>query len=125
MKKTMPIRVLLSAITLVGAVACATTTPTSTMPDSTPARSASRASTDSMVGSPALIQRLEKARTYDLSNSTAFTRSAPSLDHYYSRKANEVTDVMSRLRAGQEVPRDDINHALDNSLASTFGVPVP
>jgi mRNA-degrading endonuclease YafQ of YafQ-DinJ toxin-antitoxin module len=71
------------------------------------------------------MQRLQNARAYDLSNSTAFTRSAPSLDHYYSRKANEVTDVMSKLRAGQEVPRDDIDHALDNSLASTFGVPVP
>jgi len=125
MKKTTPIKVLLAAITLVCAVACAATTPLSTMPESTPARTASEASTNSMAASPALMQRLQKARAYDLSNSTAFTRSAPGLDHYYSRKADEVTDVMSRLRAGQDVPRDDIDHALDNSLASTFGVPVP
>jgi hypothetical protein len=125
MKKTMPIKVLLAAIALVGAMACAATTPTSTMPESTPARTASEASTNPRAASPALMQRLQNARAYDLSNSTAFTRSAPSLDHYYSRKANEVTDVMSKLRAGQEVPRDDIDHALDNSLASTFGVPVP
>ena len=122
----MPIKVLLTAITLVSAVACATTTPTSPMSEYTTAGSASEASTtNSIVASPALMQRLQKARTYDLSNSTAFTRSAPSLDHYYSRKANQVTDVMTKLRSGQEVPRDDIDHALDNSLASTFGVPVP
>jgi hypothetical protein len=125
MKKTMPNKVLLTAIALVSAAACVTTSRSSTTLESTPARSTGGPSTNSMAASPALMQRLQRARAYDLSNSTAFTRSAPSLDHYYSRKADQVTDVMRRLNAGQEVPRDDINHALDNSLASTFGVPVP
>jgi hypothetical protein len=125
MKNTMPIKVLLTAMALVSAAACATTTPSSTMSESTPAAFTSGPSTNSPAASPALMQRLQKAQAYDHSNSTAFTRSAPSLDHYFSRKADEVTDVMRKLQAGQEVPQDDINHALDNSLASTFGVPVP
>ena len=121
----MPIKLLLTAIALVSAAACVSATASSTMPESTPAGFTSGPSTNSMAASPVLIQRLQKARAYDLSNSTAFTRSAPGLDHYYSRKANELTGIMHRLKAGQEVPRDDIDHALDNSLASTFGVPVP
>jgi hypothetical protein len=125
MKKTMPIKVLLTAMVLVGAAACATTTPSSTMSESTPTAFTSGSSTNSTAASSALMQRLQKAQAYDLSNSTAFTRSAPGLDHYFSRKADEVADVMRKLQAGQEVPRDDVNHALDNSLASTFGVPVP
>ncbi len=71
----------------------------------------------------ATIQRLQAAETFDRDSSSAFTRSAPSLDHYYARKADEVHDIIRRLQAGQEVPEDDIQHALDNSLASTFGVP--
>jgi predicted component of type VI protein secretion system len=125
MKKTMSIKVLLAAMVLVSAAACATTTPSSTVPESIPAAFTSEPSTNSTAASPTLMQRLQKARAYDLSNSTAFTRSAPSLDHYFSLKAEEVTDVMRELRAGQEVPQDDINRALDNGLASTFGVPVP
>lgn len=125
MKKTMQIKVLLTAMALVTAAACLTTAHSSTMQESTPPGFTSGPSTNSMTASPALLQRLQKTRAYDLSNSTAFTRSAPGLDHYYSRKADEVTDVMRRLQAGQEVPPDDIDHALDNSLASTFGVPVP
>ena len=51
------------------------------------------------------MQRLQRARAYDLSNSTAFhALRTESLDHFNSRKADEVTDVMGRLRAGQEVP---------------------
>jgi hypothetical protein len=125
MKKTMPIKVLLTALALLSAVACAATTPSSTLSESTPTAFTSGPSSNSTAASSALMQRLQKAQAYDLSNSTAFTRSAPGLDHYFSRKADEVTDVMHKLQAGQEVPPDDINHALDNSLASTFGVPVP
>ncbi|MGO9605748.1 MAG: hypothetical protein ACLQAT_20570 [Candidatus Binataceae bacterium] len=68
-----------------------------------------------------LLQRLEKAYKFDRDSSTAYTRSAPSLDHFYSRKAGQVQEVMVRLNAGGEVSQDDISHALDNSLATTFG----
>ena len=71
-----------------------------------------------------LAQLLHNAEQSDRLNAQLYTRSAPSLDHYYNLKADEVNDVMRRLQRGENVPADDINHALDNSLASTFGVPV-
>jgi hypothetical protein len=71
-----------------------------------------------------LAQLLRNAEQSDRLNAQLYTRSAPSLDHYYNLKADEVNDVMRRLQRGENVPSDDINHALDNSLASTFGVPV-
>jgi hypothetical protein len=73
---------------------------------------------------PSLAQLLRDAEHSDRLNAQLYTRSAPSLDHYYNLKADEVNDVMRRLERGEYVPSDDINHALDNSLASTFGVPV-
>jgi hypothetical protein len=71
-----------------------------------------------------LTQLLRNAEQSDRLNAQLYTRSAPSLDHYYNLKADEVNEVMRRLQRGENVPSDDINHALDNSLASTFGVPV-
>jgi hypothetical protein len=71
-----------------------------------------------------LAQLLRDAEHSDRLNARLYSRSAPSLDHYYNLKADEVNDVMRRLQRGENVPPDDINHALDNSLASTFGVPV-
>jgi len=120
MKKPPSIAILLGAICL-SVAACSATRSSAT---TAPSGALFQPQAQSSEAEPALIQRLRQARAFDRSQSTAFTRSAPSLDHYYSRKANEITDVMSRLRAGKEVPQDDINHALDNSLASTFGVPV-
>jgi len=71
-----------------------------------------------------LMQRLMAAEQADRINSQLYTWSAPGLDHYYSHKADEVADVINRLRHGEDVSREDINHALDNSMAWTFGVPV-
>ena len=123
MYKTSPITILLTVMAL-SAAGCAATTGSSATAGSTTLASTSEPSTSSSEATPTLMQRLQQARTFDRSQSTAFTRSAPTLDHFYSRKADELTDVMRRLRAGQEVPQDDIDHALDNSLASTYGVPV-
>jgi len=67
---------------------------------------------------------LREAAASDRINSGLYSRSAPGLDHYYALKAQEVEDVIRRLQSGEKVPQDDIDHALDNSLASTFGVPV-
>jgi len=119
----MSIKIILTTIALVSAAACATGTGSKTPPFTT--TSSTSGSSTSSNAAPTLMQRLRKAEAFDRDNSTAFSRSAPSLDHYYSRKADEVADVMRRLEAGQEVPQDDIDHALDTSLASTFGVPVP
>jgi hypothetical protein len=71
-----------------------------------------------------LAQLLRDAEQSDRLNAQLYSRSAPGLDHYYNLKADEVNDVIRRLQRGENVPPDDINHALDNSLASTFGVPV-
>ena len=98
------------AVALAGAVACAT-------------RANAPADTES--GHASLIQQLQHAEKIDRDNSTSFSRSAPSLDHFYQRKADEIASIIRRLQAGEEVPRDEIDHALDNSLASTFGVPAP
>jgi hypothetical protein len=100
----------LGAIVL-GVVACSTAQPPTT-PSAAPS------------GNLSLAQLLRDAEHSDRLNAQLYTRSAPSLDHYYNLKADEVSDVMRRLERGEDVPSDDINHALDNSLASTFGVPV-
>lgn len=102
------VRGLIMTVALVGAVACS-------VQDRSPA--------DQVLDQPSLMQRLETAEISDRGNATAFTWSAPGLDHYYNRKADEVEDVMRRLQAGQDVPPDEIGHALDNSLATTWGVP--
>jgi hypothetical protein len=115
---------LLLAVMALSVAGCGATNGSPATSRSATVYAASEASAGSNVEAPPLMQRLQQARAFDLSQSSAFTRSAPSLDHYYSRKVDEVTDVMRRVRAGQDVPPDDIQHALDNSLASTFGVPV-
>jgi len=96
---------------LMGLSACSTAGPTTT-PATAPSANLS------------LAQLLRDAEHSDRRNAHLYSRSAPSLDHYYNLKADEVDDVMRRLQRGEDVPSDDINHALDNSLASTFGVPV-
>jgi hypothetical protein len=96
---------------LVGVVACSAARPPNT-PTTAPS------------GNLSLAQILRDAEQSDRRNAKLYTRSAPGLDHYYNLKADQVNDVMRRLQRGEDVPSDDINHALDNSLASTFGVPV-
>jgi hypothetical protein len=96
---------------VLGLMACSTARPPTT-PTTEPS------------ANPSLAQLLRDAEHSDRLNAQLYTRSAPSLDHYYNLKADEVNDVISRLQRGEYVPSDDINHALDNSLASTFGVPV-
>jgi hypothetical protein len=109
---TLPIiKGLLGAMIVVGLVACSAARP-SNPPTAAPP------------GPLSLAQLLSDAEQSDRRNAELYTRSAPSLDHYYNLKADEVNDVMRRLERGEDVPSDDISHALDNSLASTFGVPV-
>ncbi|HEY2486191.1 MAG TPA: hypothetical protein VGI36_13655 [Candidatus Binataceae bacterium] len=104
-RSTLPVlKGVLSAMALMGLVACST----------------GRQPTTNL----SLTQLLRNAEQSDRLNAQLYTRSAPSLDHYYNLKADELNDVMRRLQRGENVPSDDINHALDNSLASTFGVPV-
>jgi hypothetical protein len=96
---------------LIGSAACSSA--------GSPATPATASSAD-----VSLAQLLRDAEHSDRLNAQLYSRSAPSLDHYYNLKADEVNDVMRRLQRGENVPPDDIKHALDNSLASTFGVPV-
>ena len=105
------VKCLLGAIILTGLLACS---------------SARAPSPQTTAGSAnvSLLQLLQDTEHSDRLNAKLYTRSAPSLDHYYNLKADQVNDVMHRLQRGEDVPSDDINHALDNSLASTFGVPV-
>jgi len=105
------IKGVLGATVLIGLSACSIAGPPTT-PTAPPS------------ANPSLAQLLRDAEHSDRLNAQLYTRSAPSLDHYYNLKADEVNDVMRRLQRGEDVPSDDINHALDNSLASTFGVPV-
>ena len=111
-RSTLPaIKDVLGAMVLMGLVACSTARPPTT-PTTAPSTNLS------------LAQILRDAEQSDRLNAKLYTRSAPSLDHFYNLKADEVNDVLLRLQRGENVPSDDINHALDNSLASTFGVPV-
>jgi hypothetical protein len=56
----------------------------------------------------ATIQRLQKAEATYRGNSQSFTRSDPSLDHYYRRKTKEVHSLIQELQRGQEVPPEEI-----------------
>jgi hypothetical protein len=71
-----------------------------------------------------LLQLLRDAERSDRINARLYTWSAPSLDHYYNLKADQLEDIIRRFERGEKVPAGDISHALDNSLASTFAVPV-
>jgi len=71
-----------------------------------------------------LLPMLMDAQHSDRRNAQLYTRSAPSLDHYYNLKADQLEDIIRRIQRGEKVPDDDIQHALDNSAASTFGTPV-
>jgi len=71
-----------------------------------------------------LLPMLMDARHSDRRNAELNTRSAPSLDHYYNLKADQLDDIIRRIKRGEDVPSDDLKHALDNSAASTFGTPV-
>jgi len=71
-----------------------------------------------------LLPMLMEAEQSDRRNAQLYTRSAPSLDHYYNLKADQLEDIIRRIKRGENVPNDDIQHALDNSAASTFGTPV-
>ena len=102
------IKGLIVTVALGGALACAVRTRTQADPE---------------LAQPTLMQRLQEAEIADRGNATSFSWSAPGLDIYYNRKADEVENVIRRLQAGQEVPPDEINHALDNSQATTFDVP--
>ena len=71
-----------------------------------------------------LLPMLQERQQSDRRNAQLYTRSAPSLDHYYNLKADQLEDIIRRIKRGESVPNDDIQHALDNSAASTFGTPV-
>jgi hypothetical protein len=105
------IKGVLGAIVVTGLLACSTAHPPTTPTTAAPANLS-------------LLQLLLDTEHSDRLNAKLYTRTAPSLDHYYNLKADEVDDVIRRLQRGEDVPSDDISHALDNSLASTFGVPV-
>jgi hypothetical protein len=81
-----------------------------------------QAESQSRIGSPQtaeLLQRLEDAEYADRGNSISFGDN-PTLGHYYRRKADEVNAVIKRLENGQSVPREEVEHALDNSEASHY-----
>jgi hypothetical protein len=61
------------------------------------------------------LQKLQDAEYSDRGNSSSFSSDDPSVGHYYARKADEVSALIKRLEGGQSVPREEIDHALDNS----------
>jgi len=98
----------LGALALATALACSTAHP----------------SQQPMPHDNSFLDFLRDAEHSDRINAQLYTWSAPSLDHYYNLKADEIEEIIGRLQRGENVPQDDIEHALDNSLAATFGVPV-
>jgi hypothetical protein len=71
-----------------------------------------------------LLPMLQDAEHSDRRNAEVYTRSVPSLDHYYNLKADQLADIIRRVKRGEDVPNDAIKDALDNRAASTFGTPV-
>ncbi len=68
-----------------------------------------------------MVAKLERAEETDLGNSHAWSWSNPMLDVLYNEKAQEVRAVMLRVEAGENVPREQIDHALDNSALRGLG----
>jgi len=50
-------------------------------------------------------------------------RSAPSLVDFYNHKADELENIIRRIKRGEDVPGDDIQRALDNTAVPTVGAP--
>ncbi len=69
----------------------------------------------------ALIAKLERAEESDVGNSQAYSWSDPGLDNRYKAKAKEVEAVILELEAGDNVPPEQINNALDNSSLRGLG----
>lgn len=68
-----------------------------------------------------MVVRLERAEESDLGNSHAWSWSDPMLDMLYKKKAEEVQAVMLRVEAGENVPPEEIDRALDNSAPRALG----
>jgi hypothetical protein len=75
-------------------------------------------------GTPEGAKALEKlihAETADRENAQSWTSDNPTLDHYYSKKATQVRDLITRLEAGQEIPVDLYKRALNTNKGEEIG----
>jgi hypothetical protein len=84
------------------------------------AGSAQASAVTEATGSSELITKLQITEQADRLNANSYTSENPTLDHFYDEKADEVTTVIQRLRAGDRVSQKDIDRALDNSEAQSL-----
>jgi hypothetical protein len=54
-------------------------------------------------------------------NSTSWSATNPTLDHFYARKAASVEALIQRLEGGKAVSSGEVARALDNSQAQRLG----
>jgi len=84
------------------------------------AGSAQASAVTDTTGPSELIAKLQITEQGDRLNASSYTSENPTLDHFYDEKADEVSAVIQRLRAGDRVSQKDIDRALDNSEAQSL-----
>jgi hypothetical protein len=68
------------------------------------------------------ISRLERGRRIDQLNAQGYMGGDDrDIGMFYYHKAQEIDDILKRLRQGEAVSLDDIQKALDNSGATRLG----
>ena len=50
-------------------------------------------------------------------------KAAPNVAHFYNQKADQLEDVIRRIKRGEDVPNDDLQRALDNTEVPTPEMP--
>jgi hypothetical protein len=69
-----------------------------------------------------VISRLERGQRIDQLNAQGYTGGDyRNIGLFYHHKAQEIDDILKKLRQGEAVLLDDVQKALDNSGANRFG----
>jgi hypothetical protein len=69
-----------------------------------------------------VISRLEHGRRIDQLNAQGYMGGDyRNIGMFYYHKAQEIDDILKKLRQGEAVSLDDVQKALDNSGAVRFG----
>jgi hypothetical protein len=69
-----------------------------------------------------VISSLERGQRIDQLNAQSYMGGASrEVQIFYHQKADEIDDILKKLRQGETVSHDDVKKALDNSGAARFG----
>jgi hypothetical protein len=112
---------ILGALVISAAVLFTACASVSTAPGPSQKPEAAQYDSSTPSGRAALIAELKEAANADKMDATSWTDDNASLDVAWYHKQQEVQSVIARLASGEQVPNNEIQHALDNSLPHQLG----